>query len=281
MADMYATFNIQKIQTLAELNGRHKHNKRIVISSNIIQNKIKDDVYGKNDSYKLIRDRIEMVQDIRSKAGARKMRESTVPAVELVLGASHDFFKDMSREDIKDWAYDNVEWAKEYYKGRGHLVSTDLHFSETNPHIHLIFAPETKKVDKHTGKLLPVYSAKEFHGNKSEMNRARSSQAEAMKIWGLRRGRNYYKEGEKPPSYTKSIKELRRQMTKLDEMDVNDIYNAWKAIPEKDDMFKDRKSFNVFEGLLDTLVKEDNKVEMVKEINKVMPPKPKPPGMRM
>ena len=112
MDNQYATFNIQKIQTTAELAGRYKHNRRIVVNSNVDASRVSQSILGKNNCHSLISGRIKQIQSIRVKAGARKMRANTVVAVELVLGASSSFFEFMSRNDIKDWAQDNVEWAK-------------------------------------------------------------------------------------------------------------------------------------------------------------------------
>ena len=273
MDNQYATFNIQKIQTTAELAARYKHNRRIVVNSNVDASRVSQSILGKNNCHSLISGRIKQIQSIRVKAGARKMRANTVVAVELVLGASSSFFEFMSRNDIKDWAQDNVEWAKRYYKGKGQLVTYDLHLDESTPHIHLIFAPETKKVDKHTSWLLPVFDAKGFHGNKSEMNRARTSHAEALKHWGLIRGENYYETGEQPPQYTKSVKELRRQMAKYDEININNIYNLWKSLP-KDELFNTRQDENNFQTILESYARAGDKDSMVNVINEILPTPP-------
>jgi hypothetical protein len=166
-------------------------------------------------------------QAMRTYAGANLLRKNTVPAVELILGASPEFFIGKSKEEIQAWGKTQIDWAKEYYKDRGKFLGFDFHHDEKTPHIHLIFAPIISKMDKKTGKQLDSYSAKEFVGNKSEMNRARTSHAEANEYYGLVRGKNYHETGETPPEYTDSIKQLRRQTKEakayLEGLDIDDI----------------------------------------------------------
>jgi len=202
---MFATINIQKIKTMAELVGRFKHNRRIKISKNIKEEYIHTDILDTDNAPELIKNRIKEISDIRSKAGAKKLRSDTVPAVELVLGASHDFFKEKSREYVMEWAQTQMEWAKEYYKDRGKLITYDLHMeSEKTPHLHLIFIPENNEND------LPTLSAKKFMGNKSEMRRVRTAHSKVNEKYDLKRGKDYYKDGEIPPP-NMSLTQLRRK----------------------------------------------------------------------
>ena len=220
----YATFNIQKIKTISELTARYKHNRRINISSNVKASEIHKNQHQGKDIPAKIQNRMHDINSIRKNEGGRKLRNDTVPAVELVLGASADFFKDTSVKDdnfLDEWAQTKIDWATDYYKGRGRIAGWDLHSrDEKTPHLHIIFIPETIIADKRTGKNLPTLSAKDFMGTKSEMNRARSSHAKANEIYGLKRGRNYYKEGKTPPDY-RSMNELKRATSKaVDDLEL-------------------------------------------------------------
>jgi hypothetical protein len=225
---MFATFNISKIKTSQELRARYKHNRRIgKISKNVNQQNMNLNHHGKNDIAEFSEKQFRRVQAMRTHAGANLLRKNTVPAVELVLGASSEFFIDKSEKEIIAWGKTQIDWAKEYYKDRGKYLGFDFHLDEKTPHIHIMFAPIVSKLDKKTGKQLDSYSAKEFVGNKSEMNRARTSHAEANEYYGLVRGKNYHEAGETPPDYTDSIKELRRQTKDakayLEGLDIDDI----------------------------------------------------------
>jgi len=201
----YATFNIQKVKTFHGLRSRDRHNRREYLPDTVDEERIPLNVYsqdenGKDDeAYEVGRQLFYDVQTERKEAGARALRRTTVPAVELVLGASEAFFEGKTRAEIDEWFKANEEWAKEYYKDKGQLLSVANHYDESNPHQHLLFAPVITKKDKTTGKDLRTFSAKTFHGNKAAMNRARSSHAEAMMSFGLVRGKNKYLENKGKP----------------------------------------------------------------------------------
>ena len=223
---------------MAELAGRCSHNYRENISANVKQELVHKNRYSKRrNPLKLFKNTWNKVQGARVSAGARKMRNTTVQAVELVLGASSEFFEGKSQNEIDEWVKLNVAWAGEYYKGRGKIAGFALHMDEATPHLHILMAPITRKRDKTTGKSLLVYSAKEFVGNKSEMNRARSSHAEAMQTkYPLERGRNYYKDGETPPDYIRNIKDLRRDTIalekELENCSIEDMRKFESSIPD-------------------------------------------------
>ena len=224
----FALINIQKIKTISELTARWKHNRRISKSWNVNHSKSDKNEHQGEDIPTKILNRIKEINSIRKNEGGRKLRNDTVPAVELVLSASHSFFKGKDDNFINEWAQTQIDWAADYYKGRGRIAGWDLHSrDEKTPHLHIIFIPEVTQFNKHAGKDLPTLSAWKFEGKKSEMNRARSSHAKANKIYGLKRGANYYKEGRTPPDY-RSMDELRR-LTKqaVDDLElVESLYDV-------------------------------------------------------
>jgi len=89
----------------------------------------------------------------------------------------------------------------------------------------------------------------------------------------LIRGENYYETGEQPPQYTKSVKELRRQMAKYDEININNIYNLWKSLP-KDELFNTRQDENNFQTILESYARAGDKDSMVNVINEILPTPP-------
>ncbi len=193
----YATFNILKVSNMSSLVARGKHNSRDQNPDSLpmsIDTSLSHlNTNGGGNAHLDISNRIKEINNIRKEAGARAMRKTTVPAVELVLSASVDFFKNPDEGKVELWVEKNIEWAEEHYKDNGKLMRWDFHKDETGaPHLHLIFIPEVNKVDKTTGKELPVLSAKAFQGSKAKMNADRTSHANAMKDFELVRGTNHY-----------------------------------------------------------------------------------------
>lgn len=211
MSKQFALFNIEKVGSLGELRGRWYHNTRKSRSWNVNSEKSHHNVGNGVDVYEVIKNRIKDINKQRQEAGAHKLRKTAIPAVEVVLSASHQFFKDKSDDEVLEWAQDQIEWTEERYKGKGKVVGFDLHFKDEKcPHIHLLIIPETLRKDKNTGAPLPVLSAKDLVGNQAKMRADRTSHAKAMAKWGLERGKDYYELGEEPPPYM-SMAELRRK----------------------------------------------------------------------
>lgn len=214
---MFATFNIQKIKTIQELNNRHRHNSRKCINSNedIDESKIHLNISNDIDAYSVVSRRIKEINEIRKEKGTRSLRSDTVPAVEVSLGASSDFWKDASENEKLEWLDTNLKWLNDYYKDSGKIVRWDYHLDETNPHIHAIIIPETTDP-----KGIPTLSAKKLVGNARDMERARTSNATANKVFNLNRG---VKWSDRPTERTPSIplKELKQQT--IDKLKDNDL----------------------------------------------------------
>jgi len=200
---MYNTFNIQKIKSFVILEGRQVHNSRThkgKIPSNIDQSRTASN-FHKGNATKATRKLFKEVQAERVEAGANKMRKNTVVAVEVVTGASAEFWDNATQEEKNHWYKTSKKWLSENFKDRGQLVSISLHKDERYPHFHAIYAPVVTKLDKKTGKDLRVFSGKEFMGSQVQMRLDRDSQTKFMKANGfdMKRGTDYFKEGIEPP----------------------------------------------------------------------------------
>ena len=94
-----------------------------------------------------------------------------VVADELVMTASHNFFKDMSREQIKDWAdtcmdfvYNDLGYKKEQ------ILHATIHLDEETPHIHCVVVPLVKKLDKRTNTERYTISKKQYIKDKIQLS---------------------------------------------------------------------------------------------------------------
>ena len=80
-------------------------------------------------------------------------KSKNVVADELLFTATNEFFKEMTKEDILDWAntcmdfvYEDLGYTKEQ------IIHATLHMDEKTPHIHLVVVPLVKKLDKRVNK---------------------------------------------------------------------------------------------------------------------------------
>ena len=161
----YAIFRSEPIMTTQDLSQIGSHNKR------------EKQAYNSNPDIKLelSKDNIELVPlaekylkgfDILTKEykkeheermkTERKSRKKkyhemlnssrNCVADELMFTATSEFFKNMTREDIKEWAETCMEFVYEDlgYK-KEQVLHVTVHLDEKTPHIHCIVVPLVKK----------------------------------------------------------------------------------------------------------------------------------------
>jgi len=166
----YAIFRSEPIFTINDLAQIGAHNKRDKKSyksnPDIDINRSKDNVdliplntkyvsgfYNLTKEYKKEHDTRMLTMRADRKKSFRDMIDSSksVVADELLMSASNDFFKGMTREEIITWAntcmkfvYNDLGYTKEQ------VLHSVLHLDEKTSHIHCVVVPLVKKYDKRT-----------------------------------------------------------------------------------------------------------------------------------
>lgn len=107
-----------------------------------------------------------------------KRRKDAVLAVEYVMTASPDWWKQASQEQQAAFFDQAHKWLADKY-GADRIVTASIHRDETSPHMTAFVVPKTKD-----GRL----SAKEFIGNKAQMQADQTTFAAAVRDLGLQRG---------------------------------------------------------------------------------------------
>lgn len=138
-----------------------------------------------------VRTKIERAEQLRKEAMAatggkapRKRRSDAVLAVEVVLSASPEFFRDdpaaagtWSEEKLDAWSQASMAWLRERHGDN--LVSVVLHLDEATPHIQAVFVPLT---EDHR------LSGKDVIGGPSELRALQDSYGDAVAPLGIQRG---------------------------------------------------------------------------------------------
>ncbi|RBU87739.1 plasmid recombination enzyme [Escherichia coli] len=131
-----------------------------------------------------------------------KRRKDAVLAVEYVMTASPEWWKQASQEQQAAFFDQAHKWLADKY-GADRIVTASIHRDETSPHMTAFVVPLTQD-----GRL----SAKEFIGNKAQMTRDQTTFAAAVADLGLQRGiegskarhqtiRAFYEALEHPPAH--------------------------------------------------------------------------------
>ena len=186
----YAIFRSEPIYTLSDLSQIGAHNKREKKAYNSnpdinkelsynnielvpLQEKYVKGFYELTKEYKQEHEkRMETEREDRKRT-YRQMLDSSKNCVadELLFTATNEFFKDMSREDIKKWADTCMEFV---YKDLGYkkeqILHATVHMDEKTPHIHCVVVPLIRKYDKRTNTERYTISKKQYIKDKIHLS---------------------------------------------------------------------------------------------------------------
>ena len=288
----YAIFRSEPIYTINDLAQIGSHNKR------------EKKAYNSNPDIKLelSKDNIELVplaekyvkgfkilvkdyerehnERMKTERGDRKRtfnqmldKSQNVVADELLFTATNEFFKDMTKEDILDWANTCMEFVYEdlgYTKDQ--VLHSVVHLDEKTPHIHCVVVPLVKKLDKRTNTERYTISKKQYIRDKIHLSELQDKYHERLtsKGYDLERG---IKGSDRKHIKIKDYKKINRKLeqnlnTRNDRLDkvMNEFESQMKTT--KTIPF-DKKHIVVEKDTFDTM----NKV--IKESKKAMELQPK------
>ena len=186
----YAIFRSEPIYTLNDLAQIGSHNKRekraynsnkdikIELSKNNIelvplQEKYVKGFYNKTIDYrKEHEERMKKERADRKKTFNQMLNNSkNVVADELMFTATYEFFKDMNKEQILDWANTCMEFVyKDLGYNKDQVLHSTIHLDEKTPHIHCVVIPLIKKLDKRTNTERYTISKKQYVRDKIHLS---------------------------------------------------------------------------------------------------------------
>ena len=186
----YAIFRSEPIMTLNDLQQVGSHNKRekkayksnpdikIELSKDNIELVPLTEKYVKGfknltkEYEKEHNERMKFERKERQKTYSQMLNKSkNVVADELLFTATHKFFDNMTKEDIKDWAnvcmdfvYNDLGYKKEQ------VLHAVIHLDEATPHLHCVVVPLVKKLDKRTNTERFTISKKQYIRDKIHLS---------------------------------------------------------------------------------------------------------------
>ena len=186
----YAIFRSQQIMTLndlAQIGSHNKREKQAYKSNPDIKLELKDDnielvpleskyVKGFKELTKEYEkehnERQKTERQERKKTYSQMLNKSkNVVADELLFTATHNFFENMNKDDIIDWANTCMEFV---YKDLGYTKSqvlhATIHLDEETPHFHCVVIPLVKKYDKRTNTERYTISKKQYIRDKYHLS---------------------------------------------------------------------------------------------------------------
>lgn len=285
----YAIFRSEPIYTINDLAQIGSHNKRekqaynsnpdikIELSKNNIELVPLAEKYVKGFKM-LVKDyenehneRMKTERDDRKRTFNQMLDKSkNVVADELLFTATNEFFKEMAKEDILDWANTCMEFV---YNDLGYkkeqVLHSVIHLDEKTPHIHCVVIPLVKKFDKRTNTERFTISKKQYIRDKIHLSELQDKYHKRLteKGYDLERG---IKGSDRKHIKIKDYKKINRKLeqnlnTRNDRLDkiMNELdkkMETTKTIPF------DKKHIIVGKDTFDTMHKAINESKKVMEL---------------
>jgi hypothetical protein len=134
------------------------------------ERKSQNQTVGKHNAHAAILDRVQAVT-------GGKHRKDAVLAYEFIMTAKADWFANLSKKQVNQWANQSLKWLRQTF-GADNVVSATIHHDEAAPHIHAYVVPEIE------GRLC----AKAYTGTRKQCSQLQTDYAKAVKRFGLERG---------------------------------------------------------------------------------------------
>jgi len=270
----YSVFRIQGIRTTGDLKGLYKHNVERVSHTNKDIDKSRSNeniVLVQCDNYNKKFNKIVAPMKLEHDERMKTMRADRVKtfdqhinsskndvAFESIFTSDKEFFKDMSKADIKDWAEKSLEFlVNDIGISKSNIIHAEVHMDEETPHLHVISTPLVKTYNKKRNAEVWSISRRQFISGKQQLSIAQD-------IYNKRMNENGYKleRGEKgsDKAHTPTVSYKKQQLEQLDE----EVYKAKSEILVAHEMKKNIKGdINALESNLKAL---ESEYEAVKDI---------------
>jgi len=285
----YAIFRSEPIYTindLAQIGSHNKREKKAYKSNPDIKLELtKDNIelvpltekyvkgfYNLTKEYrKEHEERMKNEREDRKKTFKQMLDKSNnVIADELLFTATNEFFNNMTKEDIKEWAdtcmefvYNDLGYKKEQ------VLHATVHMDEKTPHIHCVVVPLVKKYDKRTNSERYTISKKQYIRDKIHLSELQDKYHKRLtdKGYDLERG---IKGGNSKHIEIKEYKKINRDLEKKINIRTEKLNKEIKELDEKMKISKslpfDKKHIIVDKETFESMNKVIDESKKIKEI---------------
>lgn len=136
----FAILRFAKVKNLADLSSQqtHVHRYRDTPNATSARRHLNRLLSGEHFAVQGVQKRIDEV-----KAAGQKVRANSIPAIEVLLTASPQFFEQASPDEVAEWVEANEQFLVDSF-GSDNVVQAVLHMDESTPHIHAVVFPRTR-----------------------------------------------------------------------------------------------------------------------------------------
>ena len=197
-------------------------------------------------------------------------RSNNVIADELMFTATNEFFKDMTRDDIKEWADTCMEFV---YKDLGYkkkqVLHATVHMDEKTPHVHCVVVPLIKKYDKRTNTERYTISKKQYIRDKIHLSELQDKYHKRLtdKGYDLERG---IKGSDRKHIKIKEYKRINRELEQKINVRSDRLTKKFEELDKKMESSKnipfDKKHIVIDKDTFDTMNKVIKESKKIKEL---------------
>ncbi len=288
----YGIFRSQPIMTINDLAQIGSHNKRekkayksnkdikLELTKNNIELVPLAEKYVKGFKLKVKDYEKEHNERMKSERPERKKtfnemlnKSKSVVADELLFTASHNFFENMSKEDIMRWAntcmdfvYNDLGYTKEQ------VLHATIHMDELTPHIHCVVIPLVKKLDKRTNTERYTISKKQYIRDNIHLSELQDIYNVRLKEAGfeLERGiKGSDAEHQKVKEFKKTTRYLENKVITINKGLDNAVNDFEEKMKTTKNTFIDKEYVKVKKDTFDSMK------NVIKESKKIMEFQPK------
>lgn len=190
MGTQFAVIKVDKVKSLAGLNGRSNHNLR--------ESKTPEhaDPSKKNIFLAGQKTNAGVVAEWKKITAGMTVRKNAVYALEYMMTASPEFFQTATPAQKKGWVKESLAFIEKKH-GAENILQAVVHLDEVTPHIHILVVPVDPK---------KTLNASYFVDGKKLLKALQTAYAATVAKFGLRRGlENSEAKSMRPREYRKAL----------------------------------------------------------------------------
>lgn len=179
----YGIFRVAKLKTMGNLKGSLMHARREQDTPNA------DPTLTPSNILLTDTPTVEAVLKKYEALKPEKIRADQVRALEVLITASPEAMKAMTREQQIEYLKKGLEFSNKEFGGEENLLHAEIHIDETTPHLTAFYIPLVTSKNARSGKVKTGLNAKKLTGGKKEFSERQTRFYEQVsKGYGLERG---------------------------------------------------------------------------------------------
>lgn len=152
-------------EKLIQLSPHNERQKKEYGNKNIDTNKTKNNYHLKRPQENNYLKEYKRLKEANNLKG--QIHKNSIYACEMLITSDNEFFNKIGKEETKRYFLESYSFICEYKElGEENIISAVVHMDEQTPHMHLVFLPVVKALDKNKNTIKKI-SASEFWKGKN------------------------------------------------------------------------------------------------------------------